>query len=258
MFRRARWGIVIIVLLGLAAGYFTRGVWLPHARSRLLVWLGAPMSAGEKSEHGEEDGHGGHDHGGHEHAGHNELNSIELSKQAQANIGLKLGKVELTKFERSIAIPGIVVERPGRSTVAVTAPLSGIVTEIYAIQGEAVRPGQKLFELQLTHEELVQGQSDFLRVAEELDVIEREIKRLEKNCGRRRHSRSAGARTAVRTAEQNGGSSSPAPSADPARPHGTSGAKHSENPHAVEEFDGHAAGRGRRRRQIEFAGAEAI
>ncbi len=33
--------------------------------------------------------------------------------------------------------------------------------------------GQKLFEMRLTHEELVQSQSDLLKTAEELDVIER-------------------------------------------------------------------------------------
>ena len=100
---------------------------------------------------------------GHDHAGHDEMNSLELSKQAQANVGLKLGKVALSTFERTISIPGILRERPGRSTVAITTPLTGIVTRIYVIQGEAVEAGQKLFDLQLTHEELVQGQGDFLR-----------------------------------------------------------------------------------------------
>lgn len=150
---------------------------VPSLRGRLLdLAAGARNSEGAVKKHAD-----GHDeHAGHGHAAHNELTSIELSKQAQANIGLKLGKIELSTFDRTIAIPGMLVERPGRSTVAITAPLTGIVTEIYPIQGEAVRPGQKLFDLRLTHEELVQAQGDFLRVAEELDVIEREITRLSK------------------------------------------------------------------------------
>ncbi|MGC3971944.1 MAG: hypothetical protein QM775_32755 [Pirellulales bacterium] len=175
MFRRALWGAVVVVLVAALAGFVTRHSWLPSARARLLVWLGAAEVAVEPDDHAGKD-----DHAGHDHAGHDDADSIKLSKQAQANIGLMLGKVELTKFERSITIPGIIVERPGRSVVAVTAPLTGIVTRIYPVQGEAVRAGQKLFDLQLTHEELVQGQGDFLRVAEELDVIENEIRRLEK------------------------------------------------------------------------------
>ncbi|MBL9081747.1 MAG: efflux RND transporter periplasmic adaptor subunit [Planctomycetales bacterium] len=174
MFRRALWGAVVVVCVAVLVGYFTRQAWMPTARARLLMWLGAPL-ANEAEEHAE-----GHDHDAHDHEGHSDADSLELSKQAQANIGLKLGNVELLTFPRSIVIPGIVVERPGRSTIAVTAPLTGIVTSIYPVQGEAVKPGQKLFDLQLTHEELVQGQGDFLRVAEELDVIDNEIRRLEK------------------------------------------------------------------------------
>jgi multidrug efflux pump subunit AcrA (membrane-fusion protein) len=71
------------------------------------------------------------------------------------------------------------VERPARSVIEVTAPMTGVVTRIYPIEGEAVAPGQKLFDLRLTHEELVQSQADLLKAAEELDVIAREIKRIE-------------------------------------------------------------------------------
>lgn len=174
MFRRALWAVVAVVCIGTVAGYVTRQSWMPTARTQLLLWLGAP-AVESADAHAEES-----DHAAHDHAGHQDGDSIELSKQAQANIGLKLGKVQLSTFPRTIIIPGILVEQPGRSTSAVTAPLTGIVTRIYPTQGEAVRPGQKLFDLQLTHEELVQGQGDFLRVAEELDVIENEIRRLEK------------------------------------------------------------------------------
>ena len=124
-----------------------------------------------------EDSHAGHDHG---HAGHDESNSLELSKQARNNLGLKTLTIELKPFEKTIAVPGILIERPGQSTIEVTAPLTGVVTKIAAIQGQAVQPGQLLFELRLTHEELVQAQGDFLKTVEELDVIQREIKRIEK------------------------------------------------------------------------------
>ncbi len=155
---------------------------VPTLRERMLGALGGSREAGQDgAEHVDEPGaHADEGHEGHDHAGHSKTDSLELSKQAQANIRLKVGKVELSTFERTITIPGMLRERPGRSTVEITAPLTGLVSQIYPIEGEAVRPGQKLFELRLTHEELVQAQGDFLRVAEELDVIEREIKRLEK------------------------------------------------------------------------------
>lgn len=170
---------VVLVIAGAVAGYT-----IPSLRERVtsvsqrIVGFVRPDAAVPKNEEKEPAGHD--DHAGHDHAGHSEQNSIELSKQAQANIGLQLGQITLTTFDRTISIPGMLRERPGRSTVDITAPLTGIVTQIYPIEGEAVAPGQKLFDLRLTHEELVQAQGDFLRVAEELDVIEREIKRLEK------------------------------------------------------------------------------
>jgi multidrug efflux pump subunit AcrA (membrane-fusion protein) len=75
-------------------------------------------------------------------------------------------------------MPAVVVERPGRSQVHVTAPLTGVVTKIVPIEGAAVAPGSDLFEIRLTHEELVTAQRDFVRTAESLEVVDREIERL--------------------------------------------------------------------------------
>ena len=152
--------------------------WLPSVQQ--LVLGGAPAAnspAGPEAK-----GEGGHDHAGHEHshAGHDEANSLELSLQARKNIGLGDPlKIELEDFTKTVTVPGMVVERPGRSTVEVTAPMTGVITRIYAVEGEAVEPGAKLFDLRLTHEELVQVQSDLLKTAEELDIVAREIKRIE-------------------------------------------------------------------------------
>lgn len=124
----------------------------------------------------DEHGHEGHDHG---HAGHDEGESIELSEQARKSIGLKEGEVSLSTFQRTITIPGMVVERPGRSRYAAIAPMTGFLTKILVTAGETVAPDQPLFEIRLTHEELVQAQADLLRTTSELDVVRREIARLE-------------------------------------------------------------------------------
>lgn len=128
----------------------------------------------------------GHDHAsepsGEADADHNhiEADAVRLSLAAQGNVGLQLAKVELRPFERTITVPAIVVGRPGRTNIQVAAPLSGVVTRIWPLQGETVTPGQPLFDLRLTHEEVVEGQAQYLRTAEELDVVQREISRLEK------------------------------------------------------------------------------
>ena len=112
-------------------------------------------------------------------AKHDEVPFVKLSTSAQENIGLRLAKVELRSFERTITVPGIIVERPGRTNTQVAAPLTGIVTRVWPVQGETMTPGQPLFDLRLTHEEVVESQAEFLRIAEELDVVQREITRLE-------------------------------------------------------------------------------
>jgi cobalt-zinc-cadmium efflux system membrane fusion protein len=196
--RKCTWWALALLLLAAGAAA-TGSLWLPELRHLAAATLGtshpetaaAPLHADEQ-----ESDQAGHDHdaeaeaAGHpddeDHAAanydhpHDEAAALSLSKQAKANIGVRPVRVELRTFERTITVPGIVVERPGWTTLEVTAPMTGVVTRIYPIQGEAVEPGQPLFEVRLTHEDLLQKQTDFLRGVEELDVITREVGRLEK------------------------------------------------------------------------------
>jgi len=116
-----------------------------------------------------------HDHG---HAGHSEDSSIELSTNALRNIGFQPITIEPTTYVKTITVPAMVVERPGRSQIHITAPLTGVVTKIVPIQGAAIEPGSPMFEIRLTHEELVNAQSNLVRTSESLEVVNREIARL--------------------------------------------------------------------------------
>jgi multidrug efflux pump subunit AcrA (membrane-fusion protein) len=157
------WGATVAVVVALAA---TFQAWWPGVQRMLTV---AKPAAGE--QHADE-------HEGHAHA-HGSLNSLEVSPQARKSIGLAVGKVVLGPYEKTVSIPGLIVERAGRTTTHVTAPLTGVVSYVGATRGEAVRPGQRLFELRLTDEDVVAAQASLLRTVEELDVIAREIDRLD-------------------------------------------------------------------------------
>src|SRR5262245_44013370 len=100
-------GLIALAALGVATVLLS-GWWLPAVGGG----LGGTPPPQALAPAGEEHGH--------EHGGHDQINAIELSESARKNIGLMLGKVELTSFIRSITLPGIAVERPGRSTVEVT------------------------------------------------------------------------------------------------------------------------------------------
>src|SRR5262245_43503989 len=174
----ARWIATIGILVAtLASGFATRGFWGPPTARQLTKvtdWL---------YPSGDDDHDHGHDHDGHsyDHDGEEfEANRIELSEQAQQNIGLETIDLQPSTFSRTITVPGIVIEKPGPSHGEITAPLTGVVTQVYPLRGETLQPGDPIFRLRLTHEEIVQAQAELLKTTEELDVVSREIKRLEK------------------------------------------------------------------------------
>ena len=72
----------------------------------------------------------------------------------------------------------MIIEQPSESKTIVATPMTGIVTNVYVHEGEAVKPNKLLFKIRLTHEDLVQIQSSFLETLGKLDVETKELKRL--------------------------------------------------------------------------------
>lgn len=169
-----KWYVLAAAIVVGVAGWGLRDVWLPSVGRWALSQIEQPGGADGKVE---EDAHAGHDHGGH---AHDESTSLELSDQARRNIGLSVGEIKLQTYERTLNVPAMVVERPGRTRIQVATPMTGVVTQVQVIKGEAVRPGSLMFKIRLTHEDLVQAQTTFLQKLGELDVENSEIERLEK------------------------------------------------------------------------------
>lgn len=179
-----KWVWLVATLIVVIVGGFTRQRWFPATKAWVDQTAVSFRNGGDETHEGEAadeaDPHAGHDHAA--HAGHDAANSLELSKQAVRNIGLSdetIRPIKLETFRRSITVPAVVVERPGRSRVQVATPMTGVVTHVHAVQGEAVEPGSLLFQIRLTHEDLVNAQTDFLRTLGELDVEQREVARLQ-------------------------------------------------------------------------------
>ena len=168
--RLNRWawaGLFLLALAGVAGA--TGSYWVPWGQKQWAIWFVAKQRpAGEIHD----------EHTGHQHDAHAENSSIQLSANALKNIGYQPLKIEFSEFIKTVTMPGMVVERPGRSQLHVTAPLTGLVTKIYPVEGAALEPGVPLFEMRLTHEELVAAQRDLLRSVENLSVVNSEIQRL--------------------------------------------------------------------------------
>ncbi|MBN8604924.1 MAG: efflux RND transporter periplasmic adaptor subunit [Planctomycetes bacterium] len=175
-------GVGLIFAIGAGASY---SFWWPP----FSTWIDSALQQ-RKSANASADAHAGHDHSegvhddhaGHDHAGHDEGTSLELNAQALKNLGLTneyLQPIALRDYNRTITVPAIVAAKPGRTQIRVSSPLSGVVTHVHAVTGEAVIAGELLFEVRLTYEDLVDTQTQFLKTLSELEVEKREIARLE-------------------------------------------------------------------------------
>lgn len=158
----------VLIVAGL---FLTRDRWLEPV-SRQILTHGSPFvpdtHSGKRDAAAEP----------HEHADSPSVTSIRLSPAALKNVHFRPLTVGTSDYMRSITLPAMVVERPGRSQIQITAPFTGIVTRILAVNGAAIEPNAPLFELKLTHEELVTAQANLIRTAENIDVVDREILRL--------------------------------------------------------------------------------
>ena len=61
-------------------------------------------------------------------------------------------------YTKYVEVPGVIASWPGRTHIAVTSPLTGVLNAIYVSRGELVESNKPLFSLRLTHQDLVKTQ----------------------------------------------------------------------------------------------------
>jgi multidrug efflux pump subunit AcrA (membrane-fusion protein) len=143
--------VMILTAVSAAAGtavFLTRELW--------QTWLPSPRQATEAGD-GHEHGHS-HDHG----------DSVEISPQARANLGLKVEPIKLETYWRVLRLPGVVVERRGKSDRSVTAPIGGVIKHVLVLPGESVAPSAPLLVLRPNSESLQNSQTELFKAVEEL------------------------------------------------------------------------------------------
>lgn len=105
---------------------------------------------------------------------------LELSPEARKNLGLVVKAVKLQSYWKSVQLPGVVVDRPGKSDRGVTSPAVAVVTKVHAYPGDTVHPGDKLFTLRVFSEYLQNTQSDLFKASKEIQLIEEQKARIQK------------------------------------------------------------------------------
>jgi hypothetical protein len=102
-----------------------------------------------------------------------------ISPQARANLGLTSQPLKAATYWRKVEVPGVVIDRPGVSDRGVIAPVSGVVTKVYAHPGETVEPNAPLFALRLTSESLHTAQRELFKAAREIEIARQQKQRLD-------------------------------------------------------------------------------
>lgn len=108
-----------------------------------------------------------------------ELKTLKMTEQARKNLGLVSKPVKPQTYWRTLEVPGEIVDRPGYSDRGVTSPAVGVVTEVHAFPGDLVKPGDRLFTLQLFSEYLQNTQSELFKATREIQLITEQHTRLE-------------------------------------------------------------------------------
>lgn len=152
--------LTVTIVAGLiAAGYFTKDYWLPLVQKDKLD----TASENSISESAETD---------------SPTEKVRLSDQAIANLRLTAKPLQPQTYWKTIQVPGMVVDRPGRSDRGVVSPATGVIAKIYHFPGEMVRPRERLFTIHLLSESLQLTQSDLFKATQNIKLAQAQRKRL--------------------------------------------------------------------------------
>jgi biotin carboxyl carrier protein len=105
--------------------------------------------------------------------------TLELSPQARRNLGLVVKPLALGNYWKSIQLPGIIVDRPGRTDRGVTSPIDGVVTAVHAYPGDTVQLGDVLFTIRPSSEYIHSVQAELFKSAREIQLLEQQKNRLQ-------------------------------------------------------------------------------
>ncbi|HEY0982096.1 MAG TPA: efflux RND transporter periplasmic adaptor subunit [Schlesneria sp.] len=162
--RSLSWLIGLVLLAGLGG--------MALLNRDVQEWIRVRLLQASKGSSGED---ANHESDAHQHAA---AKGLMLSDRARQNLGLKLGKVEMTDWWRSVNVPAEVIEEPGHSKYAVPSTIQGVVLKIHAFPGQTVRAGDPLVDIQPTGDLLATAESTLLRTIQEIALVKLQLERL--------------------------------------------------------------------------------
>src|SRR5205814_8455525 len=140
------------------AGYYGRDLWLPVIQdvTPADTTKAAPEATGTSAA----------------------TTRIIVSEQTQESLKLKAKPLKAQTYWKTIQVPGMVVDRPGRSDRGLISAVTGVVARVNYFPGDTVRPGEVLFTIRLLSESLHQTQSDLFKAAQDVKLARAQRRRL--------------------------------------------------------------------------------
>lgn len=149
--------LALVAALAIAV-FMTRDRWLP------LLQKETPALANDSSANDE--------------ATASPITKIVLTDQAIDNLGLTAKPAKPQTYWKTIQVPGMVIDRPGRSDLGIVSPVAGVMSQINFFPGDTVQPGDVLFTIRLLSETLHETQADLSKAVQELQLAQATVKRL--------------------------------------------------------------------------------
>ncbi len=162
---KTKLGIIGLALVPLAIGLVV-GLTVPldFIRDRIASTL----------EDTQPDGHA-HDDAAH---GGGEADHVALSPTAQITMDLQTAPLEWSKYQSSYDVPAFVREIPGAEEFHVSSRFAGLVNRVFISEGQSVKAGDPILEIELTGDLLATAQAELLGAQEQLSIVDQEIARL--------------------------------------------------------------------------------
>ncbi|MGI9515670.1 MAG: efflux RND transporter periplasmic adaptor subunit [Pirellulaceae bacterium] len=104
---------------------------------------------------------------------------VALSPTSQASMDLQMAPLEWSEYQSSYEVPAFVREIPGADQFHVASRFAGLVRQVFISEGQSVKAGDPILEIELTGDLLATAQADLLAAKEQTRIVEKQIDRLQ-------------------------------------------------------------------------------
>ncbi len=105
--------------------------------------------------------------------------NVEITETAQKSLGLKIRRVSLGNYQSTYEVPAIIQELSTAKSLSISSRFEGIIKKVFVSEGQSVKAGDLIFDVELTGELLSKTQTELLLAINKIGNIEKELVRLQ-------------------------------------------------------------------------------